>query len=108
MSLTVSGIVAAIGGSLSSIAEGAISIIKIVASVGFALAFATAVITIVSLLYSFVTTSIIGEVFSLVSMCLPFNASVIFSGIWSMLSAILAFLVSRRIYMLTMNLIAVG
>lgn len=108
MSLTVSGIVAAVGGTLSSIAEGAISIIKIVASVGFALAFATAIITLVSLLYSFVTTSIIGEVFGLVSMCLPFNASVIFSGIWSMLSAILAFLVARRIYMLTMNLIAVG
>lgn len=108
MSLTISGIVSAIGGSLGSIAEGAISIIKIVASVGFALAFATAIFALVGLLFSFIDSSIIGEVFSLVSMCLPFNAALVFSGVSGMLSAILSFLVARRIYMLTMNLISVG
>lgn len=108
MSLTVSGIVASIGGSLSSIAEGAISIIKIVASVGFAITFATAVFSLVGLLFSFVESSIIGEVFALVSMCLPFNAALVFSGISAMLTGILSFLVARRIYMLTMNLISVS
>lgn len=108
MSVTVGAIAGVIGSSLGKIAEGAIAIIKIVASVGFALAFATAIMALVGYLESFVASSIVGEVLGVLGMCLPFNAVTVFSGIVAILTAILSFLVARRVYMLTMNILGVS
>lgn len=108
MSLTVSTVVAGVGGAISKIAEGAISIIKIVVSVGFALTFASAIMSLLGLVQSWVTSSIVGEVFAVLSLCLPFNAFTVFGGIYLMLVGILSFLIARRVYMLTMNLIGIS
>ena len=103
--VTVAGILAVIGSNLSKVAEGAINIIKIVAAIAFAGLFASAIVQILSLITSWAATSIVGEVFGIISMCLPFNMSAVMTSILGVLTAILAFLVARRTYMLTMNLI---
>lgn len=104
--VTVGGILALIGSNLSKVAEGAINIIKIVAAIGFGALFATAIVNLLALVYSATFSSgIVSDIFKVMSMCLPFNAYAVFSAILGSITAILAFLVARRVYMLTMNLI---
>lgn len=106
--LTVSAVVAAAGGVLSSIASGAIAVLKVVASVFFAGVFFVAVQGLLALLYDFTMGSVVGEVFALISVCLPFNALVLFGSIFAVCNAILAFLIARKVYLLTSNLISVS
>lgn len=107
--VTVGGILALIGSNLSKVAEGAINIIKIVAAIGFAAAFASAIVNLLALVSGLVFSSgIVGDIFKVVSMCLPFNAYAVFNAILGSITAILSFLVARRVFMLTMNLIGTG
>lgn len=108
MSVTVGVIAGAIGSGLGKIAEGALAIIKIVAAVGFAFVFAAAVMALIGYIEVFVSTSIVGEVLGVASMCLPFNAVTVFSGLLAVITGVLSFLVARRVYMLTMNIIGVN
>lgn len=105
MSLTVGAIVSGVGSSLSGLAQGAITVLKIVASVGFAVLFASAIALLVGSIEQFVATSIIGEIFGIISMCLPFNPATVFGALWFMCSAILTFLIARKTYILVSNLI---
>lgn len=107
MSVTIGAIAAVVGTNLGKIAEGAIGIIKIVAAVSFSLVFVSAIISLVGFLEVVFINSFVGELFGIFSMCLPFNAAVVFGGIVAMLTAILSFLVARKVYMLTLNLIGV-
>ena len=97
MSLTVGAIVSGVGSALSGFAQGAITILKIVASVGFAVLFATAIALLLNTVEEFVATSIIGEVFGIISVCLPFNPATVFGALWFIINAILTFLIARRI-----------
>lgn len=106
--LTVSSVVAASGGVLSNIASGAIAVLKVVASIAIAAIFFTAVITLMSFLSQIILGSVIIEFLSIVSLCLPFDATIVFSGILSVITAILAFLVAKKVYDLTSNLISVS
>lgn len=105
MSLTVGAIVAGLGSSLPKIAEGALTIIKIIAIIGFATVFAGAILSIIGLLENVVMTSVIGEFFAIVSLCLPFNPAIVFGSILLIIDAILAFLIARKIYELTADII---
>ena len=103
---TVGGILALIGSNLSKVAEGAINIIKIVAAIGFGAVFASAIVNLLALVSGLVFSSgIVADIFKVMSMCLPFNAYAVFSALLGTITAILSFLVARRVYMLTMNLI---
>ena len=106
--LTVSTVVSGIGGALSNIASGAIAVIKIVASVAFAAIFAVAITSIIGLVEYIVIHSIVGEVFGILSEVLPFNPTVVFGSINAVLVAILGFMVARKVYELTSNLISVS
>lgn len=104
--ITVGGILATIGTNLSKVAEGAINIIKIVAAIGFAAVFASAVVNLFALVSAVVwSAGILTDIFIVISKCFPFDAPVVFQSILGVLTGILAFLVARRVYMLTMNLI---
>lgn len=103
--ITVTTILGFIGSGLAKVAEGAVNIIKIVASIIFATVFASAVVNLFAFLGNVASLSIVGEVIGIVSMCLPFNAFVVFSGLYSIIVAILAFLVGRRVYILTMGIV---
>lgn len=108
MSVTLAGIVGSIGSAFSSAVSGAFVAIKIVASVAFAGSFALAILSVLGGLYQLTYSSIIGEIFSIFTLCLPFNAVTVFGSLWSVLSTILAFLIARKVYMLTLNLIGVS
>ena len=106
--LTVSAVVAGIGGTLQNIASGAIAVIKVVASIAIATIFAGAIVSLVGLLEAVIFGSIVGEVFAILSVCLPFNPAVVFGAINLICVGILAFLVARKVYTLTSNLISVS
>lgn len=77
--------------------------LKIAFWIAVALVFVTAIQTLLNLLVSIVFANVIGEVIGIISMCLPFDASVVFGAIGASLSAILAFLIAQKIYQLTTN-----
>ena len=105
MSLTAGAIIAGLGSTLPKIAEGALTVIKVIASVSFAVIFAGAITALFGLVQSAVMTSVVGEIFGIISMCLPFNPATIFSGLWLILDGILTFLIGRKLYILVSNLI---
>lgn len=72
--------------------------IKVAFWLAISLAFMSAITIFLNLLTSIVFANVIGEVLALASMCLPFDASVVFGGIGTVIAAILAFLVSSKIY----------
>lgn len=109
MALTTGAVVAGASGSvLSGLVSGALQVIKIVASVALAVVFAAAIFSICGMIQAFVATSIISEVFAIISMCLPFNAVAVFSSIFLVLTALVAFIVARKVYLLSTNLISVS
>lgn len=105
MSLTVGAIISTISTSLSKIAEGALTIIKILAIIGFGSIFAGAILSLIGLLSNVVMTSVIGEFFAIISLCLPFSPAVVFGSILLIIQGVLAFLIAKKIYDLTTDMI---
>lgn len=75
--------------------------IKIGLAVACTMAFVVAVITLVGLLTSFVSSSIIGEIIGLMSIYLPFDPVPVFTSLTATITAILAFLIAHKIWDLT-------
>lgn len=63
--------------------------------------FAAAILSLLNLLSSLTFGGVISEVFGIMSMCLPFDLSAILSAIGVSITAILAFLVAKKVYELT-------
>lgn len=105
MSLTIGAIVAGIGSTLPKIAEGALTVVKVIAIVGFGSIFAGAILSLLGLLSNAVMTSVIGEFFAIVSLCLPFNPAIVFGSILLIIQGVLAFLIAKKIYDLTADMI---
>lgn len=109
--LTAAGVgaavVAALGG-LKEIASGAIKIIVITASIAFAITFASALISLISLLSNAVATSVVGEVFGIVSMCLPFDMAFVFGNLLLIIDGILLFLIAKKTWELVSNVVSFG
>lgn len=106
--LTVGAVLGSITGALSNVASGAIAVIKVVASVATAALFAVAIASLLGNLQAAVYGSIVGEVFALLSVFLPFNPATVFSGIYLIIIAIISFLVAQKMYQLTSYLISVS
>lgn len=81
--------------------DGLITFAKVSAIVACSLLFMVAINALLGLLGSWVSNTFIGEFFSMVSMYLPFNASVIFSSILTVCAGVLSFLVANKIFNLT-------
>lgn len=107
MSLTIGAIAGSVGSAISGIAEGALTIIKIIAAVGFATIFAAAIVALLGLVESFVVSGVVGEVLGIMGCCLPFNPALVFSSFALVATGITAFLVAKKIYELTSNLIGI-
>lgn len=75
--------------------------IKIALAVACALAFVAAIITMVSLLSAFLANTMLGEIIGLISIYLPFNPAIVMATLGSTITAILAFLVARKIWDIT-------
>lgn len=75
--------------------------IKIALAVAGTMLFMSGILAIVSLITSLITSGIIGEILGLFSVYLPFDPALFFGGIDIALSAIITFLVARKIWDLT-------
>ena len=83
---------------LSGFAHAIIQIIKAIILVLVAWGFMAAINTFVGLLGLITAHTVIGEVFGMLSACLPFDASSVFGAIATTISAILTFMVARKIF----------
>ncbi len=69
--------------------------------IGISLTFMTAITTIVSLIVSGVMTGVVGEVLGIISNCLPFSATGVIGGAFTVCNAVLSFLIAQKLYNLT-------
>lgn len=82
--------------------ESLVYAIKIALAVAATMAFVAAIITIVGLLTAFVANTMLGEILGVISVFLPFNPSAVFGSVMSTLTAILAFLVAKKVWSMTL------
>lgn len=81
--------------------ETVFNVLKITAIVAVAAVFMVAINALLSLITSVIFGNVVGEVFSLASMFLPFNAGAVFGAIGTATVAILSFLIAKKIFDLT-------
>lgn len=105
MSLTVGAIVAGLGSTLPKIAEGALTVVKVIAIIAFASVFAGAILAVIGLVENAVMTSVIGEFFAIVSLCLPFSPAIVFGSILLIINGVITFLVAKKVWDLTSDTI---
>ena len=77
------------------------NLLKVSAVIFIATVFGVAIFNLLNLIQSIVFGNVIGEVFSLVSMYLPFNAFNVFGGIGRAISGIFSFMIAKKIFDLT-------
>lgn len=81
--------------------ETVFNVLKITAIVAVAAVFMVAINALLSLITSVIFGNVIGEILSLISMFLPFNALAVFGAIGTATIAILSFLIAKKIFDLT-------
>ena len=72
--------------------------IKIAFVVSATLAFVVALNLLISGITNFATNTALGEIIGLISIYLPFSANTVFGLLLTSMSAILAFLVAKKLY----------
>lgn len=75
--------------------------LKLTAVIATAVIFMTAISTIIGLISELVFGGVVSEVLALISACLPFNASAVFSAIGVVCNGILSFMIAAKIFNLT-------
>lgn len=81
--------------------ESVFHILKISVAIAISATFLIAINTLIGLLVISVSHTIVGEIFALISMYLPFNAGTFFSSLLVVCTGILAFKVAKKIFDLT-------
>lgn len=76
-------------------------VLKITVIVAICSAFMLAISGLLNLLSTIIFTSVVGEILGIVSCCLPFNAISVFGLISTAITAILTFLVAKKIFELS-------
>lgn len=77
------------------------NILKVSAIVAVSAVFMVAITNLLNLITSIIFGNVIGEIFGLISMYLPFNAGVVFGALGTATVAILSFLIAKKIFDLT-------
>lgn len=81
--------------------ETVFNVLKVTVIIAICAVFMVAINALVSLVTEVVFGNIIGEIFALTSMFLPFNAVAVFGAIGTATIAILSFLIAKKIFDLT-------
>ena len=81
--------------------ETVFHVLKLTVIVAVSATFLVSINALIGLVGAFVGHSIIGEIFSLISMYLPFNAGSVFGAILIACTGILAFKIAKKIFDLT-------
>lgn len=76
-------------------------ILKISVIVAICATFLVAIHTLILTIGSIIFGSVVGEVMGIVSNCLPFDAYLVFGGLFTATSGILSFLIAKKIFDLT-------
>lgn len=69
--------------------------------IGVSAVFMVALSNLLNLIVMVVFDNVVGEFLSVISNCLPFDASAVFGSISTAITGILAFMVGKKIYQLT-------
>ena len=77
------------------------NILKVTVIIAVCAVFSLAIISLLNLITSIVFGNVIGEFFALISMYMPFDASVVFGSFALSVTAIFAFLIAKKIFDLT-------
>lgn len=88
-------------GLVSVAIEYGIIALKMSAIIAICAIFLVAIWNIINLIGTLIFSNVIGEVLGIISCCLPFDAVSVFSMIGLACSAILSFLVAKKIFELT-------
>lgn len=91
---------------VANIAGVVFTIVKFLLLLTFGYTFFIAIKTLLDFVSNLVASSVIGEVFGLISVYLPFNASAVFGSIFTVTAAIFAFLISRKVFNMYKELFA--
>lgn len=78
-----------------------VKIAKATAIIAISAGFLVAINALIGAITTFVSGTFVGEAYALVSMYMPFNATVVFSALLSACSAIFAFMSAKKIFDLT-------
>ena len=81
--------------------EAVFNVLKVTVIIGICAVFMVAITTLLNLITTIVFGNVIGEILSLISMFLPFNAVAVFGAIGTATVAILSFLIAKKIFDLT-------
>lgn len=77
--------------------------IKIALIIATAVAFMTAIATLIGLLQDLVFGGVVQEVLALISACLPFDAGAVFGAMGTVVNGILSFMIAAKIWDLTVT-----
>lgn len=77
------------------------NILKVSVAIAVGAAFLVAINALISLLVSVIFSNVLGEILSIISCCLPFDALAVFGALGSATISILSFLVAKKIFDLT-------
>lgn len=77
--------------------------LKIAIIIGLTITFATSVFTLLSMLTYATVGTHFGEIITLINLYLPFNANAVFTSFTAVMTAVLSFLVARKIYDMLME-----
>lgn len=77
------------------------NILKVTVIIGVSAIFMVAITGLINLISALVFSSVVGEILTLISMYLPFNALAVFGAIGTATVAILSFLIAKKIFDLT-------
>lgn len=74
-------------------------------SIGFAITFFIGINALLNGIGSFVATTLIGEIFGILSLCLPFSLTQLFTGLGLIVAAVISFLTTRKIFSILMQVL---
>ena len=81
--------------------ETVFNFLKISIIIAIAAVFMVAINTLINMISLIIIDSVFGEILTIISDCLPFNAAAVFGVLGTAMEAILAFLVAKKIFDLT-------
>lgn len=81
--------------------ETVFNILKITVIIAICAVFMVAINALLALITSLIFGNFVGEFLALISMYLPFNALLVFGSIGTAITAILSFLIAKKIFDLT-------
>ena len=83
---------------VTSLADSIVKVLKVLALITITTTFVIAINSLVNLISAFVFGNIVGDIFWVLSCCLPFDAGAVFGAVGLAISGIFSFLIARKIF----------